>query len=392
MPYSSEEVRTLVADNLLATNWDNEIATSTIISTLNSNLAGVSGNPNSFTLFVNNNLMTSKPATLDAFVTAFSNYWGLPTSSQPQIRTALVDTILTQLGFTTDIDGNIINNIAGLTDQPTAQGGLGASLVNDIIASGFSNFLKQIDYTIAPNATNFINAFKAYFVHFATVSTLSPDINLNFEEIYNAFFTANPTAFEQFLAQYVKETMYTTSDQGVTYNPDGTPFIPSEQLGNWLKKVQESYSLALYGSAQPTSSVGESFKKVVILEKILRLIIEMIGSLQQVAASQSDRLRILTKWQSAYTEVETQIPTFLQGDNLALRVGSGPDTLRARDQANAFNQTLTANIQSRRNIIQDDAKGVQSNLNQSNDSANQQANMGTAIIQQMSSLLSAIYR
>jgi hypothetical protein len=164
-------------------------------------------------------------------------------------------------------------------------------------------------------------------------------------------------------------------------------------VGDWLKKVQEAYSKAVSGAAGPlNSSVGESFKKTLILDRIFRLIVEMIGTLQQVAASQSDRLRILTLWQQGYTELQTQIHTFTRNDGSYIENAGDDNMNNAREKLNNYNNTVLENIRARRSIVQDDAKQLQSNLNQSNDSANQQANMGTAIIQTLSTLLGAIYR
>ena len=48
-------------------------------------------------------------------------------------------------------------------------------------------------------------------------------------------------------------------------------------------------------------------------------------------------------------------------------------------------------MQSRQALVGDDAKALQSNVNQSNDAVTQQSNLGTAILQELSTLLSEIF-
>jgi hypothetical protein len=141
--------------------------------------------------------------------------------------------------------------------------------------------------------------------------------------------------------------------------------------------------------------VGNSFKGVEIINQILLLIIKMIGTLQRVAAFQSETLQIQTNQQTAYTNLETQVPVFTAGDgsifgNAAL--ASADESQQARDQANNYNQTLTETIRSRRTTVEDDAKIEQSNIDSSNNEANDQASTATAFLQTLATILASIYR
>ncbi len=65
------------------------------------------------------------------------------------------------------------------------------------------------------------------------------------------------------------------------------------------------------------------------------------------------------------------------------------------DQRSAYNtllQQYIENMRSRRQIIKDQAQQAETNMNQSNEALNQQSNLATAIIQQMSTILQAIFR
>ena len=54
--------------------------------------------------------------------------------------------------------------------------------------------------------------------------------------------------------------------------------------------------------------------------------------------------------------------------------------------------SLQTKVRAWRDQVGDEAKQMQTALNQSTDAANQQANMGSALLQQLSTILSQIYR
>jgi hypothetical protein len=143
---------------------------------------------------------------------------------------------------------------------------------------------------------------------------------------------------------------------------------------------------------ESTSSIGSSnFVSTVILNNIFDLLLKMISSLQNVAAAQANRLTFQSQWQSAYTNLMAQVPVFVAGNSGPF---SGSDTanVNARNDLNNLNSTFTQTLQNRQSIVSDNSKALQSNINQSNDAVNQQSNLGTAIIQELGTLLSAIFR
>ena len=154
-----------------------------------------------------------------------------------------------------------------------------------------------------------------------------------------------------------------------------------------------------YIQAQFVSSVGSGeTHRTLVIDRILRLLILLIDVLQRITASQASRLTFLTQWQSAYTELLTEVPKFTRGDGTP--VGSpnkgGPSQGEkndwARSEANQHFEKITQIIQARRNTVQDEAKQLQTSLNSSQDAANQQTQIATALLQQLSTLLSQIFR
>lgn len=349
--------------------------------------------------FSQNNIL---PQNIDSFISALVA--AVPSFTVATQGAALKSNILSTIKANLSIEDPSYDQstIAAALNDPSLQPN-SSTFYSDVYSSAFNFFVKNFNYTAATvngttptvtagvsyiNSNFFDDSFKDFFFRFATVVNPT-DSSVNFQQIYDAFFGTNNPNFTKFLANYIQSVLYPAPGQVGT-------FLPNENIGDWMQKVQQSYSSALYGSAAPTtSSVGQSFKKIVIIDQVLRLIIKMIGTLQKVAAVQSDRLRILTLQQSAYTTMMTQVPVFTQGDGTifgSTTITSKTESQKAQDQGNNYNQTLTETIRSRRTTVQDDAKTLQSNINQSNDSANEQSSTATALLQTLSTLLAAIFR
>jgi len=141
--------------------------------------------------------------------------------------------------------------------------------------------------------------------------------------------------------------------------------------------------------ADPTSLSTGNYTSTIILNRIFDLLLGMITSLQNVAAAQSARLKFMSQWQSAYTDAMSQIHTFIKGGGGAFSADTSANST-TRDDLNRLNAGFTQTLQNRQSIISDDAKALQSNINQSTDAVNQQSNLGTAIIQELGTLLQAI--
>lgn len=131
-----------------------------------------------------------------------------------------------------------------------------------------------------------------------------------------------------------------------------------------------------------------------IIDDVFKLLTKMIEVLQKLAATQSDRLKLYTEWQKAYTAQMDQVRAFTANNtafNTAI-TGSNDNQKSARDDLNKINATFTEQLRGRRGIVSDDAKALQTNVNQSSDAVNQQTNMATSLLEQLSTLLGGIFR
>lgn len=134
--------------------------------------------------------------------------------------------------------------------------------------------------------------------------------------------------------------------------------------------------------------------RVLIIDKVFLILVKLIETLQKTAATQSDRLKLYTEWQKAYTAQMDQVPAFTANNNAynGIITSSADAAKTGRDDLNKINATFTEQIRGRRGIVSDDAKALQTNVNQTSDAVNQQTNMATSLLEQLSTILGAIFR
>lgn len=213
---------------------------------------------------------------------------------------------------------------------------------------------------------------------------------ISYEEIYRHFFpNTNETQFQADFADRLKAFYDDVIDE------DGF-FIPGHHVDKWYADVVQDFIVASGGVGLDRTSVStKGLRSISILLRIFELLTDLIGTMQRVAAAQASYLTFLTDWQAAYTELLRQLPTFTRGGeplNETGTTGLGKEETDARNELNTLNGALSEAIRGSRSIVQDTAKAIQSNINQSNDAVTQQANIATSIIQQLSTLLGTIFR
>jgi hypothetical protein len=130
------------------------------------------------------------------------------------------------------------------------------------------------------------------------------------------------------------------------------------------------------------------------LNRIYEMLVKMIGILQEVAVAEADQLKFLNKWQQAYTDKMSQVPTFVQNQPGMPRDISGQESEASalRQDLNQSGSEWTQKMQSRLNIVQDTAKAQQTTLSQTQNAIDQQSSLATSIIQQMNTILASIFR
>lgn len=319
------------------------------------------------------------PISWDDFMQQFRTFNGGPNPG-PNAGSAYT-------GFLTEYE-----NAIGYPGDFSSLPGVTTSDIQAQFKLAFTDFLEHYTYKTdgtVGTALNFLTNWHNYLAGTAALQTPGVADLSTYQQIYEAFFPGGD--FQARVQKFYNDVLKFTSTTG-----DGSDgfFIPSQQFYNWFEQIQQEYSRSLSGASAPliTSVETSASKKVLILDRIFRLLVSMIESLQGVAAAQADRLSFLTQWQKAYTDKMNQVPTFIQSNGMPGIDGGGDESRSARDDLNRLNSTFTENMRANRSVISDDAKALQSNVNQSNDAVTQQSDLTTALIQQFSTILGAIYR
>jgi len=258
----------------------------------------------------------------------------------------------------------------------------------------FAAFLKQTPLSAIQGGVFGVNLLNTWSNFTATTCTLMQATTANppfqgmpsYEQIYYSFHPgASQTDFLTSLVGFYNGKMAT----------DGY-FLPSQSLSDWVVQNINQYNEAVTGSA-PFSTVTED--QASILNRIIALLISMITTMQQIGVVQAKQLNFLTAYQNIYTQMQTQVPTFIQGDKIPETTVTSPlgqaSQTASTERSNlntAFNTSKTQNLQALRGVQEDYAKQVQSYVNQTNDTVNQQTDMATQLIQQLNDIVSTIFR
>lgn len=126
-----------------------------------------------------------------------------------------------------------------------------------------------------------------------------------------------------------------------------------------------------------------------ILNRIMRLIMQLLPSLQYLGTVQANQLEFPTAMQRLYTDLIAKAPIYTSD-------GANGTTLVAdaatRDQMNETTRIHTEKLRGYRDTWSDIAKKQQSHLNITNEAVNQQTDLLTTFLQQLRELVSLITR
>lgn len=347
----------------------------------------------------------------------FNNQVG---SSYSIDKTALYNGFLqdfaTTMGIQINSDGSVGGSWASLnTSSPTL---FDENNPNNPMILAFNQFASTVQNsnfsspTAYNSASNLMTSFQNFLVsNFTligppyvdpTASNQNAFQNVaSFETIYNTYNPgATATDFQNFM-----QSFYTNEVKIKGY------FLPSTSTQDFANAVQNKDPTNVTYNELPNSSISETGSHaLLVLNEILALLIKLIGTLQQTGVAQAQRLNYYTNFQNAYTAMQSQVPVFTQNQMLTrvnadgsvssfaspIGIATGANSTEAgqvrNDLNSAFNGIISDNIRSLRDIQQNNAKQIQSNVNTTNDAVNQQTDMVSTFLQQLSTMLSSILR
>lgn len=364
------------------------------------------------------------PGDIRDFATDYANYLAAngflpaPPNNEAAIKNAVkiiidgfLKTFETATGFNNNTESSVIQSLypgiatygMGNSDDPDQY-----LMVNSFWKDFSLNYIYQPNGAIAnsssSNAFGFFQNIRSFTVVTATISnSFSLLVNNGSGGLVNAV-NANTPRFEKTFYQYFPtlvqpDPLYDQTLKDFARNMITTYgyFSPSRQYVFWVSYLQEVTNT----KAAPIASLP--VQDVRILNDIFFLIVQMITSIQYVAASQADRLSLYTAWQRGYADLLNQVHVFTGSSQDKLRdFNSGnpfsdnpslSDVQKKRqDEQGNFNAGMVQQITAYKDSVSEDSKALQSRVNQSSDAFNEQANTATAILQEISTILSAIYR
>ncbi len=173
------------------------------------------------------------------------------------------------------------------------------------------------------------------------------------------------------------------------YDPNGFPTLSCENPA-------PGSVCAIPGAQDPDSSVYSSnqvcFCKTLILDRVFDLLVKMIGVLQNAAVAQSNRVNFLSEWQKSYTDAMDQVHSFATRNGDAYDNPDDDSDADLMSSLNRSNSIYTTTMQNRRSVVSDDAKSLQTTVNQTSDAVNNQSSLATSFLQELSTLLSTVFR
>lgn len=341
-------------------------------------------------------LQTNAPNELDP-------HWSAPATADLPMLVPIWDTLVsdfkTSIGFTDStqvyIDSNLVT-FGTLTPQQQS------SYLGDLLSKTYKDYRSSPFPEVAPDvgvpagSGLVVQWSKGYNDYLRSVVLINGEVltgesRLSYEKLYKAFFPLGDlsTQFNTFFASFIQKIY------GDPSNPvaNSAGFTPSQLFDKWTTEVLDHYYANLKGSTplgHSSSDAGSA--KTFVLNRIFALLVSMIETLQNVAASQSDRMLVYGKWQKAYTDLQNDIRFATENDGRFNKAALGGSNNTNRTSFNEQNTSYTEIIKARKQTVGDEAKNMQTQQSQSTDAVNQQASMATSILQELSSILSSLYR
>jgi hypothetical protein len=400
--------------NLFAGLGYNSIYNDLVINKYNSTSLA---NPNDIANFFANYYNNISPRTATAFVQSYYiNILGYPNAAS--IPSTAYDVTHTDSPLRTL--AQVFKNVIGYSSSNSLLGLMVDNNLNSMFNTVFSNFFAK-NKNEGTNANTYVSDFTTDWANYLTVSAAitngqasdvedlfangnyynpgsSGTVNLqSYQEVYEAFngelgtistSSTNWTSAQRtFVSRFTEFYNSQVSANGY--------FNTSEALSSWYNYSVNLYTNPSYSPTIPTQKDG-----TYIINEVLMALIQMIGVVQSVAAAQANQLNFLAQWQAAYTNKLNQMHIFADGDGTVLGTTfdgknnewSVQSRTIARNTVNQVNQSYITKLQANQSNISDTAKAMQTNVNQSNDSANQQASIADSILQELSTILSSIFR
>jgi len=346
---------------------------------------------------------------IDAFTVSLANFSTKAGANAAQVKDAftnVVSSIILNRG-----DWEVFEDPNVPADPATIDGAFDLSVLNSLnhFIVSFPKNKETADLTEA----NFFAELSDFYTRTSKLSENNAGVNLPaYELVYNGYGLPSED-FQPRMREFLDDS----------FSEDGY-FIPSQRFDEWFEEITREFAISKsFGIDNPDGLLGTidltgpdevnsriskeariATKRTLVIDRILKLLILVIDTLHIISAGQAARLSFLADWQQNYTLLMEEIRTFtsqttkpdgVTGLPVSRAIGTATaaqQSAQRRGDLNALNTQFTETLRARRDIVGDDSKTLQSTINQSQDAANQQTSIATSILQQISTILSAIFR
>lgn len=241
---------------------------------------------------------------------------------------------------------------------------------------------------------SFIEGYKQWMQRttvpeFADLAGPNADLQV-YQRIYESYLpNADPSFFQKEIISFA-DRMY--EEEGY--------FYPTHFVERWVDELKSASLSSTSRTIIDPIFLEERVNQALILNQVFDLLVDMIGIIQQATAALAQRLRFFSEYQNQLTKLMDQVQIFHSGDEGELseadtEVIDEKDVKKyegARADANAKSQAALEYLRAHRDMVGDETKQLQTTVNQLNDAASQQGNIATAILQQLSGILTLIFR
>lgn len=343
--------------------------------------------------------------------------------------------------FIVDVTSNITSGLTTVTTDPNSIFNL---LYSDFeTAEGISqtpgdlgdlqDLMPVIQAQFGPNPTTaqieqfkqtyFTNAFNAFLSNYTFRQVIFPDQGIpltnpttqsSFTTAGNDFFNdwhsfltartsidtsgggfANLTTYQQLFSAFIPQA--TTQDFQTAlqqfYNSQVSQngyFLPSQSLGAWITQVEAD--AATVNQTSSTVVSPSDAQKLVVVNKLIFLLIQMIDLIQRTSATQADRLTFYANVQQAYTDLINRVPIFNTGQLSSVVSDSGQSIANLGQTLQADTQSWSSNLQAFRDQFGTEGKAHETAVQQSGQTVNNQADLITAILQEMNTIVQTVFK
>lgn len=352
---------------------------------------------------------TTMPETLNDFLQGWVKFatslgftFKSPSSGGSTLFQSLLSTYAASLGV--KLDNSAISTTEGdwsiLFTSPRASIDVELTTTSGLFEKAFDQLLKKgANQLLVDSSTNRASPVETFFKNFDQFFTptallqkpehafIAPGVSAN---AYDQLPSFEETFFALGPPQSTKEQFQEKLKEFVTdFISKNGAFIPGQAIAAWGQQLIQERNQVI--PVTPVD-IGTGSEKTLVFNRILALLIKLIGTIQTSAIAQANLLKFHTQFQNVYTGLQSQVPVFLKGDANALGADSTNASQLRNELNSSFNPQLVDNLRALRGISEDNAKQTQTRLNQSNDAVNQQTDMVSSFIQQLSTLLTTILR